>query len=121
MSKYYVDKFLYTVDRDPVWVRLYQEDPEGCVERWEKEIGPWISDVEPSSVHSFTAEERRALVERDYVALFEMGAHFFLNLTLMIAVFDEEWAQKHGPLSFQRQMAKDLQHWLGKEYPSVAL
>jgi hypothetical protein len=121
VSKYYVNKFLYTVDRDPEWVRLYKEDPAGCVEKWEKEVGPWINAVEESTVVSFTEDERRALVEHDYVALFEMGAHFFLNLTLFIALYDEEYAEKYGPLSFQKEMARRLSHWSGKDYPSVAV
>ena len=28
MSKYYVDKFLFTVDRDPALLRRYKEDSE---------------------------------------------------------------------------------------------
>jgi len=121
MSTYYVDKFLYTVDRDPEWVRRYQEDPEATVEEWEKEVGQWLNDVEQTSWLTFTDEERRALAAHDYVWLFEHGAHFFLNLTLFIALYDEQYARERGPLSFQREFAARLQHWLGKDYPSVAL
>ena len=32
MSKYLVNKFLYTIDRDPELVERYREDPEGTVE-----------------------------------------------------------------------------------------
>ena len=39
MSKYYVNKFLYTIDRDPEWVARYREDPRATVDRWEKEVG----------------------------------------------------------------------------------
>ncbi len=121
MSKYYVNKFLWTVDRDPRWVERYRDDPEGAVEQWEKEVGPWLDDVEQTTWLSFTPEERQALVDHDYVWLFEHGAHFFLNLTLFIALFDERWTREQGPLSFQREMAARLQHWIGKEYPTVAL
>jgi hypothetical protein len=121
VSKYYVDKFLYTIDRDPKWVELYKDDPRATIEKWEKEIGLWLNEVEQTSWLSFTDEEREALATHDYVWLFEHGAHFFLNLTLFIALYDEEYAKKYGPLSFQREMAQKLAHWEGQDYPSVAL
>ncbi len=34
MSKYLIDKFLYTVDRDPGLVERYREDPTGTVAWW---------------------------------------------------------------------------------------
>ena len=37
MSKYLVDKFLYTIDRDPDLVERYRSDPRGTVEWWETE------------------------------------------------------------------------------------
>jgi hypothetical protein len=77
--------------------------------------------VERTTWLRFTDEERRALVEHDYVALFELGAHFFLSLTIFIALYDEDYAARSGPLSFQREYAQKLSHWLGKDYPSVAL
>jgi len=121
VSTYYVDKFLYTIDRDPEWLARYKEDPEGTIEKWEKEVGTWLNDVERTSWLEFTPDERDALVRHDYVWLFEHGAHFFLNLTLFIALFDEEYAARSGPLSFQREFAARLAHWTGKDYPSVAL
>jgi|TARA_B110000305_G_scaffold104893_1_gene118027 hypothetical protein len=125
MSKYYVNKFLFTVDRDPKLLAQYKSDPAGLVAMWEKEIGPALGQggnaVEFTTVHSLTDEERRALVEHDYVALFEMGAHFFLNLTIMIALYDEEFMKRSGPLSFQIEMAKKLSHWKGREYPSIQI
>ncbi len=120
MSKYYVDKFLFTVDRDPDYLDAYAKDPKEFVGRWEEEIGPKLSDSERTTVNELTDEEREALINHDYVALFEMGAHFFLNLTLFIAIYDETWALEKGPLSFQREFGAQLHHWLGKPYPSVA-
>ena len=76
--------------------------------------------VEASTAHGSTDAEREALVNHDYVALFEMGAHFFLNLTIFIGIYDEPYMEKSGPLSFQREFAAKLQHWKGKDYPSVA-
>ncbi|TYC52578.1 hypothetical protein FMN50_17735 [Rhodobacterales bacterium] len=121
MSKYYVNKFLYTVDRDPELLKRYTEDPRNLVATWEQSLGPKLlnNEVEASSVHAFTAEEREALINHDYVALFEMGAHFFLNLTLFIGMYDEPYLLKSGPLSFQREFAAKLQHWRGKDYPTV--
>ena len=53
--------------------------------------------------------------------LFAYGAHFFLYLTLFIGLFDEDWAAEKGPLSYQREWARRLGPWIGKDYPSVAL
>jgi hypothetical protein len=121
MSKYYVDKFLFTVDRDPEFLRRYKEDARSFVATWEQSIGPRLNDAEVSTVHALTDEEREALVAYDYVKLFEMGAHFFLNLTLFIALFDEDYAKKNGPLSFQREFAANLDSWTGRDYPSIAI
>jgi len=125
MSRYAVNKFLYQVDGDPSLLAEYKADPAALVARWETEIGPWLGTgartVERTSWISLTEEERRALVEHDYVALFEMGAHFFLTLTIFIALYDEEYAARSGPLSFQREYATKLALWNGKTYPSVAL
>ena len=122
MSKYYVNKFLYTVDRDPELLKRYSEDPRTFVATWEQSIGPklLINDGEASTVHGFTEPEREALVNHDYVALFEMGAHFFLNLTIFIGIYDAPYMEKSGPLSFQREFAANLQKWVGKDYPSVS-
>lgn len=119
MSKYYVNKFLFTVDRDPEHLRRYKDDPRNFVATWEQSIGPRLNDAEMSTVHQFTDAEREALINHDFVALFEMGAHFFLNLTIFIGLYDEDYAARSGPLSFQREFAAKLQHWVGKEYPSV--
>ncbi|WP_102959437.1 hypothetical protein [Mangrovicella endophytica] len=121
MSKYYVNKFLYTVDRDPELLRRYKENPAALVASWEQSIGPRLNDAEMSTVNHLTEAERRALVEHDYVALFEMGAHFFLSLTMFIALHDEDWSARSGPLSFQREFARRLEHWLGKDYPTIAI
>jgi hypothetical protein len=121
MSKYYVNKFLYTVDRDPELLRRYKEDSRAFVSTWEQSIGPKLNDAEISTVHSLTDAERETLINYDYVKLFEMGAHFFLNLTMFIALFDEDYAKKFGPLSFQREFAAKLDHWTGKDYPSIAM
>lgn len=124
MSRYYVNKFLYQVDGDPALLAAYKSDPAALVAHWEDEYGRRLGTsnrVERTTWLSFTDAERQALVEHDYVALFEMGAHFFLTLTIMIALYDEDYMAVSGPLSFQREYAAKLSHWLGQSYPTVAL
>ncbi|GKQ39961.1 hypothetical protein [Streptomyces sp. A012304] len=97
MSKYLLNKFLYTVDRDPELVERYRTDPAATVEWWEAEMAGRLLnciDAEQTTWLSFTEDERGALRRHDHVALFEMGAHPFLTLTLFIAMFERD----HGPL-----------------------
>ena len=101
MSKYLLDKFLYTVDREPELVERYREDPAQLVAWWEENLANKIlncPEQERSTWLAFTEEERRALREHDHVALFSMGAHPFLTLTLFIAMFERD----HGPLEYQK-------------------
>ena len=118
MSKYLLDKFLYTVDRDPDLVERYREDPVGTVTWWEEEMANQILNcvaAERSTWLAFTEEERRALREQDHVALFEMGAHPFLTLTLFIAMFERD----HGPLEYQKAYGAAMKH-LTLPYPDIA-
>ncbi|HJY72717.1 MAG TPA: hypothetical protein VJ347_13120, partial [Streptosporangiaceae bacterium] len=96
MSKYLLDKFLYTVDRDPELVERYRSDPRGTVEWWEAERANAILNVhsaEYSTWLTFDDAEREALVTHDYVKLFELGVHPFLSLTLFIAMFERDYAE----------------------------
>jgi hypothetical protein len=118
MSKYLLDKFLFTVDRDPELVERYREDPAGMVTWWEAELANKILNCttdEKSTWLAFTDEERQALREQDHVALFQLGAHPFLTLTLFIAMFERD----HGPLEYQKAYGKAMQH-LTLPYPDVA-
>jgi hypothetical protein len=119
MSKYLVDKFLYTIDRDPELVERYRADPRGTVEWWESERANVILNchgMERSTWQRFTDEEREALATHDYAALFELGAHNFLTLTLFIALFERDYTE---PLGFQREYAARLSHW-SVPYPDIA-
>ena len=81
MSKYLLNKFLYTVDRDPELVERYREDPRGTVEWWEAERANVILNVltsEQTTWLKFDDVEREALATFDIVKLFELGAHPFL-------------------------------------------
>jgi hypothetical protein len=118
MSKYLLDKFLYTVDRDPDLVERYRDDPAGTVDWWERELANKLlncADDERSTWQEFTEEERRALCEHDHVALFEFGAHPFLTLTLFIAMFERD----HGPLEYQKAYGARLEHF-ALPYPDIA-
>ena len=124
MSRYYVNKFLFQVDGDPELLAEYKASPSTLIDRWERDYGTRLGTnhtIERTTWLSFTDAERTALEEHDYVALFEMGAHFFLCLTIFIAIYDDDYAARSGPLSFQREYAANLSHWLDRTYPSVAL
>jgi len=118
MSKYLLNKFLYSIDRDPALVERYRADPRGTVAWWETERANVIlnlPEMEHSTWQAFTNDEREALATHDYVKLFELGAHHFLTLTLFIALFERDYAE---PLAFQREYAQRLQHF-SLPYPDV--
>ena len=118
MSKYLLDKFLYTVDRDPELVERYREDPRRTVEWWEAERANAILNVhgdDCSTWLKFDDAEREALAGHDYVKLFELGAHPFLTLTLFIAMFERD----HGPLEYQLAYGRAMEH-ITMPYPDIA-
>ena len=119
MSKYLLNKFLYTIDRDPELVERYRADPGGTVAWWEAEQANVILNVltgEKSSWLKFDDVEREALATHDYPKLFELGAHPFLSLTLFIALFEQDYDE---PLAFQREFAASLRHWT-VPYPDIS-
>jgi hypothetical protein len=118
VSKYLLDKFLYTVDRDPQLVERYRTDPAGTVTWWEAEMANTLLNcisAERTTWLSFTDQERTALREHDHVALFELGAHPFLTLTLFIAMFERD----HGPMEYQRAYGRAMEH-ISMPYPDIA-
>lgn len=118
MSKYLVNKFLFTVDRDPALVERYREDPRGTVAWWEAEEANRILNCtsdERSTWLAFEDDEREALASHDHVRLFELGAHPFLTLTLFIAMFERD----HGPLEYQLAYGAAMKH-LSLPYPDIA-
>jgi hypothetical protein len=118
MSKYLVNKFLYTVDRDPDMVERYRVDPRATVIWWEQERANLILNCDPieaSTWLSFSEQEREALATHDYPRLFGLGAHPFLTLTLFIAMFERD----HDlPLGFQLEYARKLAHF-ARPYPDI--
>jgi hypothetical protein len=118
MSKYLLNKFLFTIDRDQKLVERYREDPRGTVVWWEAERANAILNLpgdECCTWQQFTDEEREALATHDYVKLFELGAHNFLTLTLFIALFERDYTE---PLGFQLEYARKLQH-RSLPYPDI--
>jgi hypothetical protein len=118
VSKYLLNKFLYTVDRDPELVERYRDDPAGTVTWWEETQANRILNCvgqERSSWLAFDDTERAALAAHDYPALFELGAHPFLTLTLFIALFERD----HEGLGFQLEYAQRLAH-VRLPYPDIA-
>jgi hypothetical protein len=118
MSRYLLDKFLYTVDRDPELVERYRDDPRGTVTRWEAEYANKLLNCHPGEASTWLAfedAEREALAGHDYPRLFELGAHPFLTLTLFIAMFERDYAE---PLGFQLEYARRLSGYT-LPYPDV--
>ncbi len=110
MSTYLLNKFLFTVDRDPELTERYREEPAELVAWWEDNLANRILSAHEDEASTWLAlddDERRALVEHDYVALFERGAHPFLTLTLFIAMFERDHDE---PLGFQLEYASRLAH-----------
>ncbi|MFY1670203.1 hypothetical protein ACN27G_09615 [Plantactinospora sp. WMMB334] len=119
MSRYLLNKFLYTVDRDAELVERYRDDPRGTVQWWEAERANAVLNChtgEASTWQRFEDAEREALASHDYVRLFELGAHPFLTLTLFIAMFERDHDE---PLGFQKQYAARLAHF-SMPYPDIA-
>jgi hypothetical protein len=119
MSKYLLNKFLFTVDRDPELVERYRDDPEGTVTWWEAHEANRILAChlgERSTWLRFDDDERTALSTHDYATLFALGAHPFLTLTLFIAMFERDHDE---PLGFQLEYARRLAH-MSPPYPDIA-
>jgi hypothetical protein len=119
VSKYLLNKFLFTVDRDPDLVERYREDPQGTVRWWEANEANRILAChtgEASTWLAFDDAERTALSTHDYATLFAMGAHPFLTLTLFIAMFERDHDE---PLGFQLEYARKLAH-MSLPYPDIA-
>lgn len=119
MSKYLLNKFLYTVDRDAELVERYRADPAGTVAWWEAERANTLLNChsgEASTWLRFTGEERTALSTHDHCRLFELGAHPFLTLTLFIAMFERDNTE---PLEYQKAYGARMAHF-SLPYPDIA-
>jgi hypothetical protein len=118
VSKYLVNKFLYTIDRDPDLVERYRSQPRETVEWWEAGQAGAVLNCHAGEATTWVActpQERAALAAHDHVALFQLGAHPFLTLTLFIAMFERD----HGPLEYQKAFGARLAHF-NLPYPDIA-
>ena len=117
MSKYLLDKFLFTVDRDPALVERYRDDPAGTVTWWEAERPTGSSTAPPtrsrpgwrSPTRSATCSSARTTCGSS------RWAPTFLTLTLFIAMFERD----HGPLEYQIAYGKAMEH-ITLPYPDIA-
>jgi hypothetical protein len=119
MSKYLLNKFLFTVDRDPELVERYREDPRELVTWWESTMANRLLNsigAEDSTWQRFDDAEREALITHDHTTLFALGAHPFLTLTLFIAMFERDNAE---PLEYQKAFGARLTHF-AMPYPDIA-
>jgi hypothetical protein len=119
MSRYLLNKFLYTVDRDPSLVERYRSSPQELVAWWESDMANKLLNshaAEDSTWLVFSSSEREALISHDHVKLFELGAHPFLTLTLFIALFERD---NKEPLEYQKAFGARLQHF-DLPYPDIA-
>lgn len=91
MSRYLVDKFIYQVDRSEELLQDYIRSPAELVARWEKDCAHKVTEIEETSAHHFTDEERSALAERDFEKLYAMGANSFLLWTLMLPILEKDF------------------------------
>ncbi|MEV6347537.1 hypothetical protein [Actinoplanes sp. NPDC051851] len=118
MSRYLLNKFLFTVDRDPDLVERYRSAPADLVPWWESTIANSLLNChtgEASTWLAFTDEERTALITHDHVKLFELGAHPFLTLTLFIAMFERDNTTE---LEYQKAYGAALAH-VTRPYPDI--
>lgn len=103
-----LNKFLFTVDRDPELVERYRDDPQGTVTWWAVEHA--------NRLLNGIADERSTWLAFDDVERAALGAHPFLTLTLLIAMSERDHAE---PLGFQLEYARRLAHF-SLPYPDIA-
>ena len=96
MSLHYVNKFMRHVNMDCSAHARYVEDPSGFVADWEHltTIDGGVDQRPDPPPHPrggvLTADERLALAERDFGALYELGAHPYLLWSFTEAVWIHE-------------------------------
>jgi hypothetical protein len=86
MSRYLVDRFAYEADADADLLAAYLDDPAGCIDTWERAR----AEAGTRGTHTFTREERAALVTRDIRTLYAMGVHPFLLFCWLRPILLEE-------------------------------
>jgi hypothetical protein len=109
MSKYPLNDFLSTVDRDPDLIERYLAEPADTFAWWEAEMANRILNChsgEASTWLAFDDDERAALIAHDYPTLFTLGAHPLANCPIPTSRPDgprgllpsrPPYAAPHGP------------------------
>ena len=93
MSRYMMNKFIRAVEMSTANVNAYVADTEGFVDGW------LAGGAGPDAVADdrvLTLEERTAFVERDYGALYGLGAHPYLLWHFTEAVYEHEYTEGSG-------------------------
>src|SRR5262249_38851237 len=110
MSKYLLDKFLYTVDRDPELVERYRSEPRETVRWWEAERANAILNVHSDESSPWPNSPRaggEALPTHHPPKLCEPGPHPSLTRPLFTAIFERD---SPDPLGSQLEYAQPLSH-----------
>lgn len=92
MSKYVMNKFMRAVEMSDAEVAAYVGDPAAYVDRWVGSAAPtarWGDD------RSLSAAEQAAFAQRDYEALYALGAHPYLlwHFTEAVYIHETTWPE----------------------------
>ncbi|WP_344371901.1 hypothetical protein [Agromyces tropicus] len=93
MSAYMVDKFIRAVELGDATVAEYVADPPAFVERW---LAGGGTPAAPADDRVLTDAEQAAFAERDFGALYALGAHPYLLWHFTEAVYEHEYTEGFG-------------------------
>jgi len=95
MSKYLMNKFIHHVNMNEAAEKEYKGDPRAYVEKWEQ-----------GEKLKLAVEEREALCNRDYGALYALGAHPFTLWSFTEAVWGHERPREELVKDYKEKTAK---------------
>lgn len=84
MSRYTVNKLLWTIDKTNEDLAAFKANPAGFVARWEELAADPVPPFPEGG--ELTSEEREAVVACDFGRLYALGAHPYLIWHLVRAV-----------------------------------
>lgn len=93
MSLYMMNKFIRAVEMSTTSVNAYVADPAGFIDRW-LAGGAGADAVADDRV--LTSAERAAFENRDYGALYGLGANPYLLWHFTEAVYEHEYTEGFG-------------------------
>lgn len=85
MSRFEINKFLTYTDSDGDRIAAFATNPRDLVSAWERR-GQLATPRPVPDGGIFTGDERTALVEEDYGAIYAMGAHPYVLFHFAVAV-----------------------------------